>query len=81
MNNRGLALAFAVSVVAAAAAFAPRDLEATKTVGHQARIDRARSIDAKPTRSESRVCGEHEISTDREPCLGADGHLDYQPGR
>lgn len=78
---RKLAAAVAITAVVAAAGLAPRDLEATKTVGHQARVDRLRHIEAKPERSESRVCGENEISTDREPCLGADGRLDYQPGR
>lgn len=81
MTIRTLSVALAITAVAAATALAPRDLEATKTVGHQARIDRLRRIEARPERSESRVCGEDEISTDREPCLGADGRLDYQPGR
>ncbi len=63
------------------AALAPRELVATKTVGHQARVHRLRKIEARPAPAEFRVCAEGEISTDRDPCLGANGRLDYQPGR
>jgi hypothetical protein len=73
--------AIAIALVAMSAALVPRDLVATKTVGHQARVHRMRNIDSKPQPSEFRVCAEDEISTDRDPCLGANGRLDYQPGR
>lgn len=75
------AVALTLGLIGLGAALAPRELLATKTVGHQARAHRLRKIDGKPLPAESRVCAEGEISTDRDPCLGADGRLDYQPGR
>jgi hypothetical protein len=81
MKTKVLAIAVVGIAFASLFALSPRELPATKTVGHQARVERMRRIEGKPEPSESRVCGEHEISTDRSPCLGANGRLDYQPGR
>jgi hypothetical protein len=68
----------AIAVVAStAAAFAPHELVATKTVGHQGRAQRSRRIDARPERTEPRICAEGETSTDRDPCIGGNGRLDY----
>lgn len=78
MTRFALALAL---LIASAAALAPRELTATKTVGHQGRVERLRRIENKPEPTEPRVCADGEISTDRDPCLGANGRLDYQPGR
>lgn len=78
------AIAIAVLGIASLSLYAirPRELEATKTVGQQARVERLRRIEAKADPiNETRVCGPNEISTDRDPCLGANGRLDYQPGR
>lgn len=74
-------LALGIMLVATALAIFPTELVAKKTVGHQARVDRLRRIEAKPEPPEYRVCREDEISTDRDPCVGANGRLDYQPGR
>lgn len=71
----------AVALFALSAALLPHELVATKTVGQQARVHRLRRIESKPEPSEFRVCADGEISTDRDPCLGANGRLDYQPGR
>ena len=69
---------FAIALIASmAVALAPHELVATKTVGHQGRAQRARRIEAKPERTEPRICAEGEISTDRDPCIGSNGRLDY----
>lgn len=65
------------SIACAAAALAPHELRATKTVGHQARAQRFRRIDVKAEATEPRICNEGETSTDRDPCIGANGRLDY----
>lgn len=70
-----------VALLALSAALLPHELAATKTVGHQARVDRLRRIESPQPPSELPVCTEGRISTDRDPCMGADGRLDYQPGR
>lgn len=81
MRKSAFAIAFIGLICATIYGLQPRDLEATKTVGHQARVDRLRNIESEPEPTEPRVCGPNEISTDRDPCLGANGRLDYQPGR
>ena len=70
-----------VAIALTCVALAPREWSATKTVGHQGRSTRLRRVEVKPVSDELRVCGEHEIGTDRDPCIGANGRLDYQPGR
>jgi len=76
--RRALLALFAVSAIAStAAALSPHELAARKTVGHQARAARHRRIEAKAERAEPRMCAENETSTDRDPCIGANGRLDY----
>jgi hypothetical protein len=66
-----------ISVALALVALIPQELVAEKTVGHQARADRLRRVEAKPRNDEPRICAEGQVSTDRDPCVGANGRLDF----
>lgn len=74
---RRVLLALFAVFLTTAVALAPHELAARKTVGHQARAARHRRIEAKVVRDEPRICAENETSTDRDPCIGANGRLDY----
>ena len=80
MRRALIALLTVTTIAGTAAALSPREYDARKTVGHQGRAQRSRRIDAKPERTEPRVCAENETSTDRDPCIGANGRLDYLSG-
>jgi hypothetical protein len=80
MRRALLALLTVTTVAGTAVALTPCEFQARKTVGHQGRAQRFRKIDAKPERTEPRVCAENETSTDRDPCIGANGRLDYLSG-
>lgn len=77
MRRALIGLLAIASISCAAAALMPQELRATKTVGHQARAQRFRRIEPKAEPTEPRICNEGETSTDRDPCIGANGRLDY----
>jgi len=77
MRKPLLALLAVCTLASTAAALAPHELVATKTVGNQGRAQRFRRIEGKEQRSEPRICAENETSTDRDPCIGGHGRLDY----
>lgn len=77
MRRMLVALLAIAAIALATVALSPHELRASKTVGHQARAQRFRRIELKPEPTEPRICNEGETSTDRDPCIGANGRLDY----
>ena len=62
-----LALALVVMVLL----LIPRELEATRTVGDQARAERMRAPTPPRADDAPRACLEGELPTDRDPCVPA----------
>ncbi len=73
-----LALLAIAAIAFTTVALSPHELVATKTVGDQARAQRVRRIEPNNVEpAEPRICNDGETPTDRDPCIGAHGRLDY----
>lgn len=80
MKRRLLGFGAAFLVACVLAALGSHELEARHTVGDQARARWDRRIAPAPPPAPPRLCSEGETPTDRDPCIGAHGRLEYRNG-
>ncbi len=78
-TKRGI-LGFGTIFLAACAvsSLGSHELDARHTVGDQARARWDRRIAPEPPPSPPRLCGDGETPTDRDPCVGAHGRLEFR---
>lgn len=78
MRRRLLGLGSVIVATCALAALGSHELEARHTVGDQARARWDRRIAPAPPPEPPRLCAEGETPTDRDPCVGAHGRLEFR---